>query len=161
MSEDGVVYIDGRDMIMGRLASKVAKMLLEGRRVVVLYAEDIIVTGTSKRSIMEKFYKRLRLRSNVNPRRHGPFIPRSPEGIFRRVVRGMLPRNKPKGKEAYKRLKVYRDNPYNVSSEKLVVFEDARRRKFNPYPYMYLKEIAKLIGWVPVEERVKRWVASE
>lgn len=155
------MYVDGRDMIMGRLASKVAKMLLEGKRVVVLYAEDIVVTGTSKQSIMEKFYKRLRLRSNVNPRRHGPFIPRSPEGIFRRVVRGMLPRNKPKGKEAYRRLKVYRDNPHNVSSDKLLVFEDVRRRKFNPYPYMYLEEIARLIGWVPVEERVKRWVAGE
>ena len=146
---------------MGRLASKVAKMLLEGKRVVVLYAEDIVVTGTSKHSIMEKFYKRLRLRSNVNPRRHGPFIPRSPEGIFRRVVRGMLPRNKPKGKEAYRRLKVYRDNPHNISGDKLLVFEDARRRKFNPYPYMYLKEISRLIGWVPVEERVKRWIAGE
>ncbi len=148
-------------MIMGRLASKVAKMLLEGKRVVVLYADDIIVTGTSKRSIMEKFYKRLRLRSNVNPRRHGPFIPRSPEGIFRRVVRGMLPRNKPKGKAAYRRLRVYRGNPENVPEEKLLVFEDSKRRKFNPYPYMSLKEIAKLIGWIPVEERVKRWVVGE
>lgn len=146
---------------MGRLASKVAKMLLEGKHVVVLYAEDIIVTGTSKHSIMEKFYRRLRLRSNVNPRRHGPFIPRSPEGIFRRVVRGMLPRNKPKGKAAYRRLKVYRGNPENIPEERLVVFEDSKRRRFSPYPYMYLKEIAKLIGWVPVEERVKRWVVGE
>ncbi len=147
--------MDGRDMIMGRLASHIAKLLLEGKRVTVLYAEDIIVTGSNRRSIIDRFYKRLRLRSNVNPRRHGPFVPRSPEGIFRRVVRGMLPRNKPKGKEAYKRLRVYRGNPFNIGDDKLVVFGDSKRRKFNPYPYMKLGEISRLIGWIPVEERIK------
>ncbi len=147
-------------MVMGRLASIIAKELLNGNRVTVVNVEKIVVTGSNKESIIDRFMRRLRLRSNVNPRRHGPFKPRSPEGIFRRVVRGMLPRRKAKGKEAFRRLKVYRGVPISVKPDKLVVYEEARYRE-NSYPYMYLEEISRLIGWIPVEERLKEVLGSE
>jgi large subunit ribosomal protein L13 len=148
-----VKVVDGSRMVMGRLASIVAKELLGGNRVVVVNVEKVVVTGTSKRSVMDRFVKRLNLRSNVNPRRHGPFSPRSPEGIFRKVVRGMLPRRKAKGREAYKRLRVFRGVPKSVDADRLVVYEEARYKE-NSYPYMYLEEISRLVGWSPVEERL-------
>lgn len=147
------VVIDAANMVMGRLASIVAKELLNGNRVIVVNADKIIVTGSNKKSILESFFKKLRVRSNVNPRRHGPFISRSPESLFRRVVRGMLPRRKAKGKEAYKRFKVYRSMPNDIKSDSVIVYENARYKE-NSYPYMYLEEISRLIGWVPVEERL-------
>lgn len=152
--ENELLIVDGKNMVAGRLASIVAKKLLEGYRVIVVNADKIIITGTSKNSILAKFIKRLQLRSNVNPRRHGPFIPRSPEGIFRRIVRGMLPRRKPKGKNAYKRLRVYRGIPEGIDKSKIIVFEEAKYRR-SAYAKMYLEEIAKLIGWIPIEERLK------
>ena len=148
------IVIDGTDMVLGRLASHVAKRLLNGEKVIVVNVDKIVVTGTSKNSILEKYYKKLRLRSNVNPRRHGPFIPRSPEGIFRRTVRGMLPRRKYKGRMAYKRLRVYRGVPSFIDKSKITVIEDAKRR-LSPYPYMYLEEISRLIGWIPIEDRLR------
>ena len=146
--------VDGSNMVLGRLASVVAKNLLDGNRVIVVNVDKVIVTGTSKKSILDKYFKRLRLRSNVNPRRHGPFVHRSPEGIFRRTVRGMLPRRKAKGREAYRRLRVYRGIPPNIKEDKIIVIDEAKYRE-GPYPYMYLEEIARLIGWIPIEERLE------
>ena len=147
------IIIDAANMVMGRLSSIVAKELLNGNRVVVVNVNKLVITGSNKKSILEPFFKKLRVRSNVNPRRHGPFIARSPEGIFKRVIRGMLPRKKAKGKEAYKRLMVYRDVPNNINMSSIKVYEMARYKE-SSYPYMYLEEISRLIGWIPVEERL-------
>ena len=148
-----VVIVDAEGAVAGRLASKVAKLLLEGKEVIVINIDKAVITG-KRHVILGDFIKRLQIKSNVNPRRHGPFKPRSPEGIFRRIVRGMLPRRKPKGKTAYRRLKVFRGTPESVvKGKKIVKFEDVLYRE-NPYGYMTLYEIAKLIGWIPLEERI-------
>lgn len=151
MSE--VIIVDAENSIAGRLASKVAKLLLEGKKVIVVNIDKAVITG-KRRVIVNDFMKRLRIKSNVNPRRHGPFKPRSPDGIFRRMVRGMLPRRKPKGKAAYRRLRVYRNVPEEVLKEgKPIKFEDVIYRE-NPYGYMTLYEVSKLVGWIPIEERM-------
>jgi ribosomal protein L13 len=41
-----VVVIDARGHLMGRLASTVAKQLLEGQKIVVVRCEDLNITGT-------------------------------------------------------------------------------------------------------------------
>lgn len=150
------IIIDGKNMVMGRLASYVAKELLKGRRVAVVNAEKIIITGTSKNSILRTFLEKLQRRSNVNPRRHGPFVPRSPDRLFRRIVRGMLPRHKFKGKSAYRRLKVYLGVPETYLNKSIITVEEARYKGGAPY-YMYLGEICRHIGWMPVEEKLKGW----
>ncbi len=153
MTLDREIVVNAEGAVVGRLASKVAKLLLNGYRVYVVNIEKAVITGRKKR-VLEDFTKRLWIKSNVNPRRHGPFKPRSPEGIFRRVVRGMLPRRKPRGKEAFRRLRVYRGIPENLSGKEITVFEDTLYRE-NPYGYVTLYEIARYIGWIPVEERVR------
>ncbi len=147
------VVVDASGAVAGRLASKIAKMLLEGKKVYVVNIEKAVVTGRRKK-VIEDFKRRLEVRSNVNPRRHGPFWPRSPEGIFRRMVRGMLPRRKPKGKEAYRRLRVYRGVPPELRNRELVKFEEALYRE-NPYGYVTIEEIAREVGWIPIEERLR------
>jgi large subunit ribosomal protein L13 len=139
-------------MVVGRLASIIAKYLLSGYRVNVVNVEKAVFTGTKER-VLAEFKKKLSIQSKVNPRRHGPFKPRTPEGIFRRVVRGMLPRRKTKGKEAYRRLRVYRGIPTNLRGEEVQVFEDALYRK-SPYGKVSIEEISRLLGWRPIEERV-------
>ncbi|MEM4691128.1 MAG: uL13 family ribosomal protein, partial [Desulfurococcaceae archaeon] len=47
----GEVYIDATNQILGRLASIVAKMLLEGKRVYVFNSEKIVVSGERRRVI--------------------------------------------------------------------------------------------------------------
>ncbi len=146
------IIVDATNAVAGRLASKVAKLLLDGYKVYVVNVEKALVTGKRKR-VINDFKRRLEIKSNVNPRRHGPFKPRSPEGIFRRMVRGMLPRRKPRGKEAFRRLRVYRGVPDNLKDKEATVFQDSLYRE-NPYGYVYLEEIAREIGWIPIEERI-------
>ena len=93
--------VDGEGLIAGRLSSKVAKMLLEGRRVRLINAEKVLLSG-AKKSILREWRERLEISSAVHPR-HGPFHPRRPDGILSRIIRGMLPMRTPRGLEAFKR----------------------------------------------------------
>ncbi|CAI4224062.1 unnamed protein product [Auanema sp. JU1783] len=103
------IVIDGKDHLLGRLASVVAKQLLLGEKVVVLRCESINISGNFHRSKL-KYLSFLRKRMNVNPSR-GPFHLRAPSKIFWRTVRGMLPHKTPHGTKALKSLRVYEGVP--------------------------------------------------
>ena len=135
--QERVTIIDADGAILGRLASIVAKKLLLGEKVIVINAEKAIITGSKKR-ILERFREK---RERGDPIK-GPFYPVRPDKVFRRVVRGMLPRKKPRGREALRRLRVYIDNPQNLQGEKIGKrLEDIRCK------YMRLGEVCRLLGW--------------
>lgn len=129
--------IDAEGAVLGRLASVVAKRLLLGEEIIVINAEKAIVTG-SKERILERFREK---RERGDPIK-GPFYPVRPDRILKRVVRGMLPRKKERGREALKRLKVYIDNPENLEGEKVGKSVEEITCKF-----MYLGDICKHLGW--------------
>jgi len=131
-----MMIIDGDGAILGRLASKVSKELLRGQQIVVINAEKIIVSGNPK-AIIKRFMEKREKGSHHK----GPFYPRYPDRIFRRVVRGMLPYKRDRGRKAYKRLKVYIGNPDNLKGEKLGKNVDDLRSK-----YITLKDLSKKLG---------------
>ena len=110
------MIIDGEGLVLGRLASKVSKKLLQGENITVLNADKIVISGT-KDWAYAKYKQRVDRASISNPRRMGPKYPRRPDDIFRRTVRGMLPYKKSKGREAYKSLKVYVGIPKEFENE--------------------------------------------
>lgn len=136
--------IDAKDLILGRLASLVAKELLNGEEIVIVNAEECAITG-SKESILQKYRERRERKSLVNPRRHGPHYPRRPDGILRRAIRGMLPYKKDKGRKAFKRLKVYVGTPKEFEG-KAESIEEIKVFKLEIPKYMKLKELSKLLG---------------
>lgn len=146
------MYIDASGKVAGRLASIIAKLLLKGKRVIVFNVEKAVVTG-KKKSILSLYRKRMSIQSKVNLRRHGPFKPKTPDGIFRRIVRGMLPRRKAKGKEAYRRLRIYVGIPKKFEKIKFNDFPEVNYKR-NPYGYMTIEEIARLLGWKPITEKL-------
>ena len=144
MSGEGTVYVDASDQIAGRLSSKVAKLILSGKRVVVVNAEKSLISG-SRTSVINQWKERLELSSRVNPI-YGPIHPRRPDNIFRRMVRGMVPRKKPKGATAMKRLRVYIGVPEEVAAAKLTRFDDAAATR--PIPvYVTMGDLSKSLGW--------------
>ena len=144
MSGNETVYVDAKDQIAGRLSSKVAKLILSGKRVVVVNAEKALISG-SRVSVVNQWKERLELTSHVNPI-YGPIHPRRPDNILRRMVRGMVPRKKAKGPTAMKRLRVYIGVPTAVSSEKFTKFEDAAASR--PIPvYVTMGDLSKSLGW--------------
>lgn len=144
MSSEGTVYVDATNQIAGRLSSRVAKLILDGRRVVVVNSEKSLVSG-ARNSVVRQWKERLELTSHVNPI-YGPIHPRRPDNILRRMIRGMVPRKKPKGAAAMKRLRVYIGVPSDLGGKKLTQFEDATATR--PIPvYVTMSDLAQNLGW--------------
>merc|ERR1712048_628305 len=106
-------------MGMGRLASIVAKNILNGNKVVIVRSEGINMSGNFYRNKL-KYLKFLRLRCNVKPSR-GPFHFRAPGKIFWRTVRGMVPHKTERGKQALHRLVTYEGIPPPYDKKKKLV----------------------------------------
>jgi large subunit ribosomal protein L13 len=139
-----VIYVDASGQIAGRLSSKVASALLRGKRVIVLNSEKALLSG-ARDSIIRQWKERLEIYSHVNPM-YGPLHPRRPDNIFRRMVRGMVPKTKSKGVEAMHHLRVYIGVPEKYSGVKMSKFDDAAASR--PLPiYTTLGELAVNLGW--------------
>lgn len=138
------LYVDASGQVAGRLCSKIAAELLSGKRVVVLNAEKAVVSGR-RNTVFRLWRERLELYSHVNPI-YGPIHPRKPDNILHRMIRGMVPKTKNKGKSAMNRLRVYIGVPDKYASVKTVRFDDALATR--PLPlYTTLEEVSKSIGW--------------
>ena len=144
MSSEGTIYVDATNQIAGRLSSRVAKLLISGRRVVVVNAEKSLISG-SRTSVVRQWQESLEIASHVNPI-YGPIHPRRPDNILRRMIRGMVPRKKTKGVLAMKRLRVYVGLPEGVDVAKLTQFKDTAASR--PVPiYVTMKELSMTLGW--------------
>ena len=141
---DQPIVVDAAQQVAGRMASKIAKLLIEGRHVVVLNAEAALMSG-SKKNIFAEYMQRKELKSIVNPI-NAPHRPKQPNMILNRIIRGMLPRRKPKGQTAFKRLKVHIGIPTPYRSVEKMTFEDAKPRKQLSF-YITIGEIAVSQGW--------------
>ena len=133
--------VNGEDLILGRVASFVAKKALLGEKVNILNCEKIIITG-SKKDVFGK-YKNLSDKGQVN---QGPYLSRTADRFVRRAVKRMLPYKKARGKEAFKRIMCHIGVPEKFSSQKLEKVGDASVSKLPNVKYVYLKDIAKHLG---------------
>jgi len=141
ITQNSINIVNAEGLILGRMASNVAKLLLNGNKVIILNAEKVIISG-KKRSKVADAKKFLEVGS---PKR-GPFHYRRPDKILRKTVRGMLPIRQPKGKLAYKRLKVFLGIPKEFEEKQTITLKDAKASK-PTCPYFTLGELAKEIGW--------------
>ena len=109
--------INGKDAIMGRLASYVAKEALKGEDIVILNCDQIIITG-SREFIKEDFEER---RKRIGSGQMGPKISRSSDKIVKRAIRGMLPdHRKGRGKIAFSKIKCYVGIPKEFQDSKKI-----------------------------------------
>jgi ribosomal protein uL13 len=126
--------IDGKNAILGRLASYVAKEALKGEDIVVLNCEQVIITG-NKKNIEENFKIK---RSRVGSSQKGPKHSKTSEKIVKRTIRGMLPNHrKGRGKIAYKKIKCYVGIPKEFQDAKKINLKKENRNKF-----IQIKEIS-------------------
>lgn len=138
------IIVDIANCIAGRTCSRISKLLLEGNKVSVINAEKAMISGNRYKTI-EIYKEDLEISSVTNPI-HGPFHPRRPDTILTRMVRGMIPKRKTSGIEAFKQLRVYIGVPEKLSREQPKVFEDCRITKPESY-YITVGDVAKQIGW--------------
>jgi large subunit ribosomal protein L13 len=136
-----VNFINADGLIVGRMSSQVAKRLLNGEEVIILNAEKAIFSGKRKSKVAEakQFLE-------VGAPERGPFHYRRPDRFLKKTVRGMLPFKQPKGKNAFKKLKVFMGIPLEYKEQKLITLEVAQASKLKG-PSFTLGELAKEVGW--------------
>ena len=148
---DKTIVIDGKDHLLGRLASVVAKQLLLGNRIVVVRTERINISGSMFRNMyrLRGFMGKTRA---SNPTR-GHIHYHNPARIFWRTVRGMTPHKTARGAEALGRLKTFEGVPHPYNEKKRMIVPDALKalRVKNFRQVTVLGELAEKFGWTKRE----------
>ena len=139
MSTRTVIDADG--LILGRMASVVAKRLLAGETIELVNAQNVIVSG-NKVKLVEEWKEFI----NVGGFGKGPTHFRRPHDIVRRTVRGMLPYRIPKGDAAYKRLHVHLGVPEELEKAEKQSLPECHSDKLN-HRGVTVGELAESIGW--------------
>ncbi|NPE30945.1 50S ribosomal protein L13 [Methanococcoides sp. SA1] len=136
-----MTVIDANGLIMGRLASNVAKMLLSGEEVSIVNAEQAVISGSKVTTFEE--YDIIR---NMGTREFGPYFPRRPDRILKRTVRGMLPYKRARGKDAMARLKVYVGIPYEYQDAEFVSVDGAEMTRLSSNKYVTIGDVSRKLG---------------
>ena len=118
--------IDATDVVLGRLASKVAHMLKgkhkpqyqphtdEGDYIIVINARKIRVTGNK---LSDKiYYKHTGYIGNMKETPLGKMLDKKPDFVIKNAVKGMLPKN-PLGRSMIKKLKVFSGPDHDHESQ--------------------------------------------
>lgn len=133
---------DANNTVAGRLASVVAKELLQGEQVIVINAEKAVLSG-DRSSLILQYKERLGIRTLTAPWK-GPLHPRHPDRLLRRIIRGMVPWKKDRGRNAMKRLRVYIGAPEGIKTKRQIDLSEYERKGRRT---IYLGEIARELGW--------------
>jgi large subunit ribosomal protein L13 len=131
--------IDATGLVLGRLATVVAKLAMNGNDIVIVNAEKAIVTG-AKKSIQARYKQRREL---AHPRK-GPYYPRMPDRILKRAIRGMIPYQTASGRKAYKRIKVYIGVPKQFQDQRFETISMAAN--IRTAKFMELGELSRWLG---------------
>ncbi len=136
-----MIIIDATNLILGRLATVAAKQALLGEDVVVVNCEKAIITG-DRGMVLDKYLQKIHRGAPLQ----GPYYPKQPDRIVRRIIRGMLPRKKAQGQAAFKRVMCYLGVPVQYAGKEIITIEAANVSKLASLKYVRLDDIAKNLG---------------
>lgn len=123
--------IDADEQILGRLASKVRRILMgkdkktytpfleNGDYVIIINAQKIKTTG--KKDKQKLYRNHSGFPGGMRIEKYSSLIERRPEKIVEQAIKGMLPKG-PLGRTIYKNLKVYKgsEHPHIAQSPELI-----------------------------------------
>jgi large subunit ribosomal protein L13 len=133
--------IDASGLILGRMASIIAKRLLSGESIIIVNAEKATLSGRRLSRVKEA-----RAFLKIGHPGKGPFHPRRPDQIVHRTIRGMLPHRLPKGQVALRRLRVFLGVPLEFKDVLLQTIPQASVSRLK-CPYLTVGEFAREIGY--------------
>lgn len=136
-----MIIIDGKDLIVGRVATFVAKQALNGETIKIINCEHMYITGEKAHLLSEVERKR-----NQGTWSKGPFYFRRPDMFIRRVVRGMIPYKTSRGALAYKRVMCYIGSPKELEQHKSITIDHANVKHIQNLKYVTVGELCKHMG---------------
>jgi large subunit ribosomal protein L13 len=138
-----VTVINGDGLLLGRLASLVAQRGLAGEQIAIVNVEKVIISGSRARVLANYRHKRER---GASGNRWGPFVPRRPDHLMKRTIRGMLPYKRPRGVEAMKAIKCYVGVPVEFAGKEMEVLEAAHMNRLNNPNHVTLGAVCTFLG---------------
>jgi large subunit ribosomal protein L13 len=137
--ERGWYVVDAEDLVLGRMATEVARVLRgkhkptfaphldTGDHVIVVNASKVVLT--SGKSDKKMVYRHSGYPGGIRATTYGDLLASKPEEAVRRSIRGMLPKNR-LGRQMLKKLKVYAgpDHPHTAQQPQPLPIEHARAR---------------------------------
>jgi large subunit ribosomal protein L13 len=133
------LIIDGENCVLGRIGSSVSKELLKGNHVILINCEKIIVSG-DKKSFAERIRQKQRMGQGSSLK--GPKYIKREDLLVKRILRGMLPWDRPRGREAHKRLRC-EIGTGELKEEDLKSIKTFEHQK--PQKYASMKDIVRLL----------------
>lgn len=124
--------VDATDVVLGRLATQVAKLLRgkqkpsyaphadSGDFVVIINAEKIAITGNKAEKTTT--YTHSGFPGGLHGTTNGEMLANHPDRLIKNAVRGMLPKNK-LAKVQLTRLRVFAGSDYPYTAQKPVPYE--------------------------------------
>ena len=119
--------INAEGLVLGRLASEVAKQIMgknnvnyspsfdTGDYIIVYNAEKVILTG--KKAVQKVYYRHSGYPGGLKEISYKTMLASKPEEVIRIAVKGMLPKNR-LGRKMLNKLKVYRGTTDKHDSQK-------------------------------------------
>jgi large subunit ribosomal protein L13 len=132
--------VDAEGMVLGRLATEVARLLRgkhkpifaphldTGDHVIVINADKVVLT--SNKADREQVHRHSGYPGGLKSQTYGELIARKPTEGVRRAVRGMLPKNR-LGRQMLRKLKVYAGptHPHAAQRPQPLALDHARARR--------------------------------
>lgn len=118
--------VDAENMVLGRLASEIAKRLRgkhkpeytphadTGDYIIVINVEKICVTG--RKSTDKMYYHHTGFIGGIKSISFDKLIVKAPERVLESAVKGMLPKG-PLGREMFRKLKIYAGSEHNHTAQ--------------------------------------------
>lgn len=119
--------IDGKNAVLGRLASYAAKEALKGEDIVILNCGEVLITG-SRKDIKKNFEAKA---GRFGSSQKGPTHHNKSEKIVKKTIRGMLPDYRMgKGRIAFKKIKCYEGIPKEFENSQKILAKE-KKGKFS------------------------------
>jgi len=138
-----VTVINGDGLLLGRLASIVAQRSLAGEEIAIVNVEKVVISGSRARVLGNYRHKRERGASGSH---WGPFVPRRPDHLMKRTIRGMLPYKRPRGVAAMKAIRCYVGVPVELVGKEMEVVEEAHMNRLNNPSFITLGAVSTFLG---------------
>jgi len=120
--------IDGKNAILGRLASFAAKTALRGEEIIIVNCNKIIISG-SEQNIKQKWNEK---KEKIGSTQKGPKHSVLCEKLVKRSIRNMLPNHRSgRGKEALKKIKCYKDLPEKLKDTKRIEMPSIKNKSIS------------------------------
>lgn len=142
IDEKNFTIIDGTELVLGRMGSKIAKRLLLGESISIVNCKDVIILG--RKNFLVQRYKN-KLSNKVTKK--GPYYSRSPANIVKRALRNMVPYRNSRGKEALDRLKCFNSVPSILLNSPKSSVEEAKVLDEDIFYYTRVEDICKILGY--------------